>query len=90
MKPGNDSGRSVGERAHLLLSEQHSQRGLTFGNARLVRNVFERTTMRQADRLASDPDLSREQVTAILPEVTANLPNDLPLREQLDEGTRAV
>jgi len=63
------------ERARLFLAEQHSRRGPTFGNARLVRNVFERTIMRQADRLATDPDLSREEVTAIVPD-------DLPVGEQ--------
>ena len=66
---------AAAERALFLLSEQHSQRGLNFGNARLVRNVFERTIMRQADRLATDPDLSREEVTTILSD-------DLPLGEQ--------
>jgi hypothetical protein len=55
-----------------FLAEQHSQRGPNFGNARLVRNVFERTLMRQADRLADDQDLSRDQLVTI---VAADLPS---------------
>lgn len=60
--------------AQTLLVQQHEQRARNFGNARLVRNVFERALMRQADRLASDPDVTRDELMTILVE-------DLPTQQ---------
>jgi stage V sporulation protein K len=51
--------------ARVLLESEHSRRGRNFGNARLVRNIFERTLMRQADRLATDPDITRADLLTI-------------------------
>lgn len=37
-----------------------------FGNARFVRNLFEKVVQSQANRLASDPNVTREKLTEIL------------------------
>jgi Holliday junction resolvasome RuvABC ATP-dependent DNA helicase subunit len=52
-------------RAHALIVECSAQRGPHFGNARVVRNLFERMLMRQADRLASDAHITREELATI-------------------------
>ena len=36
-----------------------------FGNGRFVRNVFEKTLERQANRLSTDPDLDMDELTRI-------------------------
>lgn len=51
-----------------LLSQLYEQRDRTFGNARLVRNLFEKTIERQANRLAVINTLTDEILTTILPE----------------------
>jgi hypothetical protein len=51
--------------ARSLLIAQHEMRDMHFGNARLVRNVFERTLERQANRLANDFDISTGDLTRI-------------------------
>jgi len=51
-----------------LLAELYEQRDRTFGNARLVRNLFEKTIERQANRLAVINTLTDEILTTILPE----------------------
>ena len=43
-----------------------------FGNARFVRNIFEKTLEKQANRLSTDPDLDTEELTLITKE-------DLPI-----------
>lgn len=55
----------VRERVRAILDREHQQRGTNFGNARLVRNLFERTIMRQSDRLALDPTLTREELSLV-------------------------
>ena len=55
-----------------LLNAEHGNRGTNFGNARLVRNIFEQALMRQSDRLATDPDLTSEELCTI---VTQDLPS---------------
>ena len=50
-----------------FLSEEQARKGANFGNARLVRNLFERTLMQQCDRLASDPDLTNDELCLLLP-----------------------
>jgi Cdc6-like AAA superfamily ATPase len=47
------------------LADAYSQRGPHFGNARMVRNVFERTLVRQADRLAAVESPTREDLVTI-------------------------
>jgi Cdc6-like AAA superfamily ATPase len=61
------------ERARTAIATSWQQRGPNFGNARVVRNIFERTLMRQADRLASDPDITRGELATITAE-------DIPLQ----------
>lgn len=48
-----------------LFTEQFAKRDKSFGNGRHVRNVFERTMERQANRLASVTDLSRDLLVTI-------------------------
>lgn len=48
-----------------LLTEDFAKRDKSFGNGRHVRNVFERTMERQANRLASVTDLSRDVLVTI-------------------------
>ena len=69
------------QRARDLLVEAYQERGETFGNARLVRTMFERATVRLSDRLAQDPDITREEMTTLL---AADI--DLP-QEALLQGT---
>jgi AAA+ superfamily predicted ATPase len=47
------------------LATAYSQRGAHFGNARMVRNVFERTLARQADRLAGIESPTRDDLMTI-------------------------
>lgn len=51
-----------------LLTRLYEQRERTFGNARLVRNLFEKTIERQANRLAVINTLTDEILTTLLPE----------------------
>lgn len=47
-----------------------------FGNARFVRNIFEKTLEKQANRLSTDPDLTKEELRTIIIE-------DLPLDRRI-------
>ena len=58
----SDEARSAGEHAIRTLYEN---RGKHFGNARLVRNLFEHVQQEQANRLASISEPTREQLVAI-------------------------
>jgi TM2 domain-containing membrane protein YozV/AAA+ superfamily predicted ATPase len=51
-----------------LLVEAYSKRDKTFGNARLVRNLFEKTIERQAGRIAKVAELNKEILTEITEE----------------------
>lgn len=51
-----------------LLTRLYDQRDRTFGNARLVRNLFEKAIEQQANRLAVINTLTDEVLTTILPE----------------------
>ena len=53
------------QRASDLLKQAYQNRSETFGNARLVRTMFERATVRLSDRLADDPDITREELTTL-------------------------
>ena len=53
------------QRASDLLEQACQRRGERFGNARLVRTMFERATVRLSDRLAQDPDITREELTTL-------------------------
>ncbi len=52
----------------MLLTELYENRDRTFGNGRLVRNLFEKTIEQQANRLAVINTLTDEILTTILPE----------------------
>jgi AAA+ superfamily predicted ATPase len=60
--------------ARSLLNAQYELRQDNFGNARMVRNFFERTLARQADRVAS-------QATPTLEELASIVVHDLPAGE---------
>jgi AAA+ superfamily predicted ATPase len=62
------------ETLRTLLEQLYERRDRTFGNARLVRNLFEKIIERQADRLATIAQLTDEVLTTILPE-------DIPVSE---------
>jgi Cdc6-like AAA superfamily ATPase len=53
------------EAAAALFSALHAERNASFGNGRTVRNVFERTLTRQADRLATSPSPTRADLCTI-------------------------
>ena len=47
------------------MEQAFQKRGARFGNARLVRTMFERATVRLSDRLALDFDITRQELTTI-------------------------
>jgi SpoVK/Ycf46/Vps4 family AAA+-type ATPase len=53
------------QRASDLLQQAYQRRGESFGNARLVRTMFERATVRLSDRLAQDANITREELTTL-------------------------
>ena len=53
------------QRASGLLEQAYQRRGERFGNARLVRTMFERATVRLSDRLAQDVNITREELTTL-------------------------
>lgn len=55
------------EEAVKALIRRENDGGISFGNARGVRNVFEKILVRQADRLAGLEQVSKEQLTQITP-----------------------
>ena len=58
-----------GEQAAVgLLRELYEQRDENFGNAREVRNLFEKAVARQSDRVAQLDSPTREQLMELLPE----------------------
>lgn len=59
---------SAQEKLQKLFEELYVNRDKTFGNARLVRNLFEKSIERQANRLAVLSSLSDEVLTTLLPE----------------------
>ncbi len=56
------------EKLQNLFTDLYEHRDKTFGNARLVRNLFEKSLERQANRLAVLSSLSDELLTTLLPE----------------------
>jgi SpoVK/Ycf46/Vps4 family AAA+-type ATPase len=57
-----------------LFEKLYLERDRTFGNARLVRNLFEKTIERQANRLAVLSSLPDDVLTTLLPEDIPNQP----------------
>ena len=58
----------TGEKLQTLFEDLYENRDRTFGNARLVRNLFEKSLERQANRLAVLSSLSDELLTTLIPE----------------------
>jgi len=56
---------NVSQRVRDLLEQAYERRGERFGNARLVRTMFERATVRLSDRLAQDADITRDELTTL-------------------------
>jgi AAA+ superfamily predicted ATPase len=56
------------EKLQMLFSELYTNRNQTFGNARVVRNLFEKSIEQQANRLAVLSSLDDEVLTTLLPE----------------------
>ncbi|WP_244141932.1 hypothetical protein [aff. Roholtiella sp. LEGE 12411] len=50
------------------LTNLHANRDNKFGNGRLVRNIFEKTIEKQANRLVKFPDVTKEMMIKIMPE----------------------
>ena len=48
-----------------VVTSAFATRDKSFGNGRFVRNIFEKTTERQANRIASIPSLTKEILTTI-------------------------
>lgn len=59
---------AASEKLYDLFNQLYDSRDRTFGNARLARNLFEKTIEQQANRLAVMPSLTKEILTTILPE----------------------
>jgi Holliday junction resolvasome RuvABC ATP-dependent DNA helicase subunit len=68
-----------------ILDELYNRRDRTFGNARLVRNIFEKTIERQANRLAVINDLTDEVLTTLLPEDIPSLAAITPEPDDAEE-----
>lgn len=81
----NDSRFQPTEAANQILRDRftrlYSDRDETFGNARLVRNLFEKTIEQQANRLAAVAALTDEILTTILPEDIPPIETVIPLSE---------
>ncbi|MCA9759195.1 MAG: AAA family ATPase [Candidatus Eisenbacteria bacterium] len=60
-----------------VLTELYESRDRTFGNGRLVRNLFERMLERQANRIAGLPELTNETLSTL---VKADVPDVEDLR----------
>jgi AAA+ superfamily predicted ATPase len=56
------------DRLRQLLETLYANRDKNFGNARLVRNLFEKSVERQANRLAVLSDFTDELLTTLIPE----------------------
>ena len=59
-----------------VLEEAYSKRAATFGNARLARTLFERAKVRLSDRLATDDDITRDELTTLQQADIELLPSD--------------
>jgi len=62
-KAGYELSEAARARANALFGDAYANRTTTFGNGRLARTVFEQACVRLADRLASDQDITRSELT---------------------------
>lgn len=69
---------AANEALHALLNTLYDRRDRTFGNARLVRNLFEKTIEQQANRLAVITTLTDEVLTTLEPDDIPPLETVLP------------
>jgi SpoVK/Ycf46/Vps4 family AAA+-type ATPase len=69
-----------------LLEDLYVKRDRTFGNARVVRNLLEKSIERQANRLAVLASLTDEDLTTLLPE---DIPHQFS-NDRLDAARRTV
>ena len=60
--------------------QEENTGGISFGNARGVRNIFEQILVQQANRLAKAEAVTREELMKILPE-------DVLMARGIEEGT---
>jgi stage V sporulation protein K len=56
------------EKLRLILDEQIRRGNAIEGNARMVRNLVEKTIRRQATRLVKRPRLTRQELMTLVPE----------------------
>jgi Holliday junction resolvasome RuvABC ATP-dependent DNA helicase subunit len=82
-KPTDEANQSLKN----TLTELYENRDRTFGNARLVRNIFEKTIERQANRLAVISSLTDEILTTIQPQ---DMPPLETLRPQRSSATSSL
>jgi SpoVK/Ycf46/Vps4 family AAA+-type ATPase len=54
------------EKLFMLLNELYADRDKTFGNGRLVRNIFEKSIERQSNRLVNESQLTDEALNTII------------------------
>ena len=83
-----NSGYALAEDARELLRQiirEESQDNIGFGNARGVRNLFEQAVSRQANRLAGQKNITREQLMAITGE---DLEDPMAADETADEKSK--
>ncbi len=73
-----------------ILDQLYNRRDRTFGNARLVRNIFEKTIERQANRLAVINDLTDDVLTTLLPEDIPSLEAITPEQDAPDPPAPSV
>ncbi|MDX2241292.1 MAG: AAA family ATPase [Leptolyngbyaceae cyanobacterium bins.302] len=74
---------AANQKLKILLTGLYEQRDRTFGNARLVRNLFEKTIERQANRLAVINTLTDEILTTIQPEDIPDPDQPFPSQAEL-------
>ena len=75
---------------HQLLSQLHERRDRTFGNGRLVRNLFEKIVEVQANRLTEKVMMTDELLTTILAEDVDHVAEDYlsRLKRTVPQGAR--
>lgn len=77
------------QKLQILLEELYQNRDRTFGNARLVRNLFEKTIERQANRIAGIASLTDEILTTLMPEDLPSVAAVTPARRHHSGGAEA-
>lgn len=80
---------AANQKLHDLFTELYDNRDASFGNARLARNLFEKTIEQQANRLAVITSLTDEVLTTIQPEDIPAVSAIMP-KEMLSTGDRTT